>query len=266
MTRCKQAVLLAAGSGKRLLPLTADRPKCMVPVAGRPIVDGLIESLSALGIDQLVVVTGYRADALRAHLGRRVAGMRVRYVDNPDYASTNNIVSLDLATPLIAPPFLLLESDVVAEPAVLAPLAIPDRLAVAAYDATMSGTGVRLAPDGRVDAMILGAHQSDTSGLHKTVNFYSFSSRVWSLYAARLSASVRAGHIHDYYEAVLADLINLGAVTLTAADVTHLRWHEIDDATDLHRAECARRARSEGVAAARESKTASAVAGSTVWP
>ena len=163
--------------------------------------------------------------------------MAVTYVDNPAYASTNNIVSLDLASPLISPPFLLLESDVVAEPAVLAPLSVPDRLAVAAYDATMSGTGVRLAPDGRVAQMILGAHTGATSSLFKTVNFYSFSSAVWTPYSSHLSAWVRAGRLHAYYEAVLAELLNSGAVTLTAADVTHLRWHEIDDATDLARAE-----------------------------
>jgi choline kinase len=237
MTRCRQAVLLAAGAGKRLLPLTADRPKCMVPVGGRPIIDGLVDSLSMLGIDELVVVTGYRADALRAHLGRRVAGMRVVYVDNPDYSSTNNIVSLDLASPLIAPPFLLLESDVVAEPAVLAPLAVPDRLAVAAYDRTMSGTAVRLDSAGRVASMILAAHTGDTSTLHKTVNFSSFSATTWTAYAARLASWIRARRLHDYYEAVLADLINSRTVTLTAVDVTHLRWHEIDDATDLARAE-----------------------------
>jgi NDP-sugar pyrophosphorylase family protein len=236
MTTCKQAVLLAAGSGTRLLPLTATRPKCMVEVAGRPIVDGLVESLAAIGVEELVVVTGYCAGALRAHLGRRRGGLAISYVDNPDYATTNNIVSLHLARPLVRPPFLLLESDVEAEPAVVASIAAPDRMAVAAYDHTMSGTGVRISAGARVTEMILGAHTGDTTGVYKTVNFYSFSGPVWDYYAARLAAWVAAGRVNDYYEAVLADLINTRKLTMTAADVSLLRWYEIDDATDLARA------------------------------
>jgi NDP-sugar pyrophosphorylase family protein len=231
-----QAVLLAAGSGKRLLPLTADRPKCMVEVAGRPIVDGLIDSLARAGVEELVVVTGYRADALRAHLGARRGGVAITYVDNPHYATTNNILSLLLAAPNVRAPFLLVESDVEAEPAVIASITTPDRMAVAAYDATMSGTGVRLAPDGTVAEMILGAHRRDTRGVYKTVNFYSFSDAVWTPYATRLASWINAGRVNDYYEAVLAELINSRAVTMTAADVTPLRWHEIDDVTDLARA------------------------------
>jgi choline kinase len=236
MTIIKQAVLLAAGSGKRLLPLTADRPKCMVEVAGRPIVDGLVGSLARAGVEELVVVTGYRAGALRAHLGRERDGVAMTYVDNPHYATTNNIVSLLLAAPLVRAPFMLLESDVEAEPAVIASIATPDRMAVAAYDATMSGTGVRLAPGGGVAAMILGAHRGDTRGVYKTVNFSSFSDAVWTPYAARLARWINAGRVHDYYEAVLAELVNARDVAMTAADVTRLRWHEIDDVTDLARA------------------------------
>lgn len=234
----RQAVLLAAGAGKRLLPLTADRPKCMVEVGGRPIVDGLLDSLALVGIDELIVVTGYRADALRAHLGASRRGVAISYIDNPHYATTNNIVSVLIAAPYIRPPFMLLESDIEAEPAVISSVATPDRMAVAAYDATMSGTGVRLGPGGAVSSMILGAHRGPTTALYKTVNFYSFSAAVWEPYIRRLASWINAGRVHDYYEAVLADLINTRAVSMSAADVTRLRWHEIDDATDLARTSC----------------------------
>jgi choline kinase len=249
MTSCTRAVLLAAGRGKRLLPHTLDRPKCMVPVNGRPIVDGLIDALAGLGIEELVVVIGYRGDALRDHLGGRRAGIEIRYVENPVFDTTNNIYSLHLARPAIRAPFLLLESDVVAEPAVLGAIVEPDRIAVARYDRAMTGTGVRIDADGRIDEVILAAHHGERAGVYKTVNFYSFSAAVWSVYAQRLDRWIGRGEVNAYYEAVLAELINAGEVTMTAADVTHRLWWEIDDDTDLRRAEAMLRAARREIAA-----------------
>jgi NDP-sugar pyrophosphorylase family protein len=234
---CTQAVLLAAGRGSRLAPLTDDRPKCMVEVAGRAIVDDLVDGIAATGVRELVVVTGYRADALRAHLGRARRGIRIRYVDNPAWATTNNICSLDLARPHVRAPFMLLESDVHVEPSVVAAVAVPDRMAVAAYTPVMTGTGVRVGVDGRVREMILGAHRGDTRGVAKTVNFTSFSPAVWAAYERRVAVWIAAGRTGEYYEAVLAELVNAGQVAMMAADVTDHRWWEIDDVNDLRVAE-----------------------------
>jgi L-glutamine-phosphate cytidylyltransferase len=241
VTDIRQAVLLAAGTGTRLLPLTEQMPKCMVPVAGKPIVDHLLTALAPLALDELIVVTGYRADRLRAHLGSAQGPTRIRYVDNPDYATTNNIYSLYLARELVSPPFALLESDIVAGADVLAGLGRADQMIVARYTADMDGTGVRVDEDGKVREMIVRAHTAasvQVTELYKTVNFYSFSAATWNeAYRPALEAWVARGRLQDYYEAVLAELVNAGTITMNAVDVTTLRWTEIDDSDDLRRAE-----------------------------
>lgn len=237
----RQAVLLAAGSGTRLMPRTEHVPKTMVEVAGRGIVDWLVEALVPLGVEELVVVTGHKAERLVEHLGERRGPVRVRAVHNDRYETTNNILSLYAARDAIEGGFLLLESDVFCEPAVLAPLAEPDTMIVAPYRSDMDGTGVRLGPDGQVEEMILRAHVAAAdrlAELHKTVNFYSFSSDTWrGAYLPALARWVDAGRLDQYYEAVLAELVADGAVRMRGVDVGHLSWTEIDDQDDLAAAE-----------------------------
>jgi NDP-sugar pyrophosphorylase family protein len=239
VTRIEQAILLAAGSGTRLLPRTEFVPKCLVEVDGRPLLEHLLDSLEAVGARELVVVTGYRAETLRAHLGDNHRGFRIRYVDSPDYATTNNIVSLARAAAAICPPFYLLESDVWAEPEVLARLAQPDTLAVAPYEETMDGTGVRLDGGGKVVVVELAAHKRNLSraNLWKTVNFTSISEATWRVFRPALINWLEAKKTDAYYEAVLAELVAARQVQLTAVDVSDLRWIEIDNLTDLKRAE-----------------------------
>ena len=103
-----RAILLCAGQGTRLRPLTEDRPKCLVPYRGRPILDRAVETLRACGIRDLAVVTGYRADLLE---GR---GLTPRH--NIDYASTNMVHSLFCAEDLMAGGFLVVYGDIVFHP------------------------------------------------------------------------------------------------------------------------------------------------------
>jgi len=234
-----QAVLLAAGTGTRLMPLTADRPKCMVEVAGRAIVDTLLDALSELGIEEIVVVTGYRADALESYLRER-GGFRWRFIHNDRYATTNNILSLQVANTAIKAPFLLVESDIYLSPGVLSPLAEEDQILVAPYTSEMDGTGITMGAEGQAEEMVIRAHlaRPDTLGeMHKTVNFYSFSEATWALYREALDRWVAEGRLDQYYEAVLAELINDGTVRMQGADVGPSGWAEVDDVQDLQRLE-----------------------------
>ncbi len=231
----KQAVLLAAGSGSRLLPYTKDSPKCMVKVAGRAIVDTLLDALRRLEIAEIVVVTGYQAEALKGYL-RRQEGFRWRFVHNERFASTNNILSLHVAQEAIEPPFLLVESDIYVEPNLLAPLHKTDQILVAPYAQEMNGTGIVMAENGNVQEMVLGAHLARPSalgGMHKTLNLYSLSEATWQVYGPALARWVQEGRLDQYYEAVLAELINTGQVAMHGADVGRENWGEVDDVEDL---------------------------------
>ena len=88
-----RAIILAAGAGTRLRPLTNDRPKCLVSVGDKTLVDHQIDALRSVGVYDIVLVVGCKADQVRAHCGDSV-----RYIENADYLSTNSIYSLHLAS------------------------------------------------------------------------------------------------------------------------------------------------------------------------
>lgn len=107
------AVILAAGMASRLRPLTDDRPKCLLRVGGKCLLQRTVDSLVEAGVTRLVVVTGYRGGMIRLFLTGNYPGLDIRFIDNADYRTTNNIYSLWLAKPLVAgKEFLLLDSDI----------------------------------------------------------------------------------------------------------------------------------------------------------
>ena len=221
------------------MPLTADRPKCMVEIGGRAIVDTLLDALKELDIEEIVVVTGYRAEALETYL-RTKSEFRWQFIHNERYATTNNILSLQVASEAIRAPFLLVESDIYLSPGVLAPLREPDQILVAPYTPEMDGTGITVGADGKAKEMVIRAHlaRPDSLGeMHKTVNFYSFSKETWASYKTALDRWVAEGRLDQYYEAVLAELINAGAVTMQGVDIGPDGWAEVDDVEDLRQLE-----------------------------
>ena len=142
-----RAIVLAAGQGIRLLPLTADRPKCMVPLAGRPLLHHLLDSLRAAGIEDIVVVAGYRAERLDA------PGCRI--VLNPAYADTNMVGTLFAASECMddGADLLVSYADTVFEPRVIR--AVLDQGAgdlVVASDDAWRGLWSRRMPDPLRDA------------------------------------------------------------------------------------------------------------------
>ena len=92
-----KAIILSAGQGSRLGQLTAERPKCLIEFNGRSLLDRQLDTLSACGIDEVVVVTGFRDDQIEASLARRAGGPRVRTVFNPFYQVADNLGSLFVA-------------------------------------------------------------------------------------------------------------------------------------------------------------------------
>ena len=122
-------VILAAGSGTRLRPYTDNLPKCMVPVSGRPLIDKLVDTAIAAGIDDIVIVRGYQAEQLVVSGARSPA--KISFVLNPDYASTNMIYSLWTARDEIADPVIISYADILYETDVLrALIAAPDEISV----------------------------------------------------------------------------------------------------------------------------------------
>ena len=114
-----KAVILSAGQGKRLLPLTADRPKCILPVRGQTMIEWQIEELVKSGIDRVTVVLGYCADKVEQVLRRRYGSDKVKTIYNPAYAVSDNLVSCWVASDEMSSDFILLNGDTLFEAAVV---------------------------------------------------------------------------------------------------------------------------------------------------
>ena len=113
-------VILAAGMAKRLRPLTDERPKCLLKVGQRTLLQRMVDAVVGAGIDELVVVTGYRNNMIVDFLKANYPALNVHFIDNPDYAHNNNIFSLWLTRPYTeGKDFLLLDSDILFDPAII---------------------------------------------------------------------------------------------------------------------------------------------------
>ncbi|MBR1541173.1 MAG: phosphocholine cytidylyltransferase family protein [Bacteroidaceae bacterium] len=113
-------VILAAGMAKRLRPLTDDRPKCLLKVGDRTLLQRTVDAVIAAGISELVVVTGYKEQMIRDFLSEHYPSLDIHFINNQDYAHNNNIFSLWLTRPFTeGKDFLMLDSDILFDPAIL---------------------------------------------------------------------------------------------------------------------------------------------------
>ena len=113
-------VILAAGMAKRLRPLTDECPKCLLKVGQRTLLQRTVDAVINSGIDELVVVTGYKNNMIVDFLKTNYPSLTIHFIDNPDYAHNNNIFSLWLTRPYTeGKDFLLLDSDILFDPTVV---------------------------------------------------------------------------------------------------------------------------------------------------
>ena len=236
-TTITTALLLAAGTGTRLQPLTLDAPKCLTEVGGIPILGRLVNHLRAQGFKRLIVVLGHHADHIRNFLQQNATDIQVDYVFSPDYRTTNNMVSLWLARHLITEPFMLVESDLVFETHMLDDMLQPNRMAISRILPWMNGTTVEIQHDKRVKAFHMSREMCEIEDRYKTVNIYSLSLNAWKKVEERLSNHVSEGRLNEYYEATFAELVADGSLEFDAVLFDADHWYEIDTTLDLHEAE-----------------------------
>ena len=239
-----QAIILAAGMGKRLREYTASCTKCMVPVNGTPLIDRMLDQLAELNLSRVVVVVGYEGDKLISHINSRPRGVSIEYVHNPIYDKTNNIYSLALAKQYLQDDdTILLESDLIFESRLLHMLLsnpCPNLALVAKYESWMDGTMVRLDKDNNIVNFIpkTDFNYNDRSSYYKTINIYKFSRQFsQEKYVPFLEAYTKVVGCNEYYENVLRILTLLDTSDLKALPVSSEKWYEIDDKQDLDIAE-----------------------------
>lgn len=240
----QQALILAAGMGKRLGKYTQNGTKCMVRVHERSLIERALEALEAVGIQQVVIVIGYRGEQLKAFLKDKFPKISIIYVENPIYDKTNNIYSLYLAKEYLASQdTLLLESDLIFEKEIIQELIdspFPNLAVISHFEPWMDGTVTMLDHEDNIVSVVDKAHfdWDKTSYYFKTVNIYKFSkdfSRKY--YLPFLDAYLKAFGDNEYYEQVLKVLAFLEDSGLKGFKVAENRWYEIDDPQDLAVAE-----------------------------
>ena len=246
-----QAIILAAGMGKRLKELTQDNTKCMVKVNGVTLIERMLHQLEQQHLSRIVIVVGYQGQKLIDYIETLDIQTPIVYVNNPVYDKTNNIYSLFLAKDFLCKEdTLLLESDLIFEDAVLEELVNDPRETLALvdrYENWMDGTCIKVTSDDRIEKFISGKNFNfkDTADLYKTVNIYKFSKHFSeNLYAPFLDAYSTALGNNEYYEQVLRVIMILDEPEIRAkrlnslrGDNKSLRWYEINDIQDLDIAE-----------------------------
>jgi choline kinase len=235
--RITTALLLAAGTGSRLLPLTKKSPKCLTLVNETSILERLIKSLNQNHFKRLVVVTGHQEDCIRNFLETRAGNLTIEYVFSPLYKTTNNIYSLWMAKNIINEPFLLIESDLVFDPSLLTEMLYPDRVAIARMKPWLNGSTVTINASNTINAFHSGAANGSGGIRYKTVNMYSLSVSSWYLVIEKLNQFILAGRVNDYYEKVFKQLVIEKSLSLEAVFFDHKPWYEIDTLEDLASAE-----------------------------
>ena len=235
-----QAIILAAGMGKRLKELTQNNTKGRGKVNGVSLIDRMLHQIQKQNVDRIVIVVGYEREKLKEYIATLGISTPITYIDNPIYDKTNNIYSLSLASDYLCEyDTLLFESDLIFEDSVLDSLVRDPRPTLALvdkYESWMDGTCVKLDEDDNIEAFVPGKKFKfdEIKDYYKTVNIYKFS-RDFSKthYVPFLDAYQKALGENEYYEQVLRVITMLDDPVIKAKRLTGQKWYEIDDIQDL---------------------------------
>ena len=239
MDKEKPSVILAAGRGKRLKELSANKPKPLVRVNGKTILSNLIDSLIKAGTEEIVLVLGYKAELIIEHLEKYQQKVKIHYVINDIYDSTNNIYSLWLAKEYLEAGFFLYEADVFFNHDIVEKLTTGSSeniMVIDHYENRMNGTVVSIDENNRVKQMFLKRHQIgdfDYSDKYKTVNFYKIGRDFYQqFFKHQLENYINHNDVSYYYEAIIKDGIDSG-FTFEGHLTGSQKWWEIDTVEDL---------------------------------
>lgn len=230
-------VILAAGMAKRLRPLTDERPKCLLTVGQRTLLQRTVDAILAAGITELVVVTGYRAQMIRDFLTSHYPSLTIHFIDNPDYANNNNIFSLWLTRPYTeGKEFLLLDSDILFDPQIiLAVLKMPDS-ALALNRHELGEEEIKVIIDNNNRVVEISKVCAIQQAVGESVGIEKMTAEYSSALFCELEQMIEGeGLIDIFYERAFERLIPQGH-TFTVVDTTTFFSIELDTVEDFENA------------------------------
>ena len=231
-------VILAAGMAKRLRPLTDERPKCLLKVGERTLLQRTVDGLIAAGISEFVVVTGYRANMIRDFLTEMYAEFTFHFIDNPDYAHNNNIFSLWLTRPYAdGRDFLLMDSDILCDPAAILEVINAEGSALALNRHELGEEEMKIVADthGRIIEISKTCSPAEAAGESVGIE------KICADYSTALFRELQQmiedeGLIDIFYERAFERLIPLGH-TFRIVDTTRFFSIELDTPEDFENAQ-----------------------------
>jgi len=240
-----KALILAAGYGNRMRPLTDSTHKTLLEIGGRSIIERIIDGLSDNLIRDIIIVTGYRADELKSYLYNKYPEINFTFVHNSRYRETNNIYSVALVFKEVEidDDLVLIESDLIYDPLVIQRLLKSKHNNVALVDKWRSGMdGTVVTVENELVTQVIPTHLQgsafDFSDKYKTLNIYKFSKEFCNHFFKKL-LTYYANVFNDncYYELILGILIYMQEVKIYAEILDGEKWAEVDDPNDLRVAE-----------------------------
>ena len=239
-----QTVILAAGMGKRLKDLTKNHTKGMVEINGKTLIERAINNIVKAGINRIIIVTGYQGEALREYVSRLNPNADIVFINNENYAETNNIYSLWLAKDyLTEDDTIVLESDIIFEEGLLERLMESNEECVtfvARPQPWMDGTIVKFDKNNKIVEFI-DSNSYDMNNIndyYKTVSVYKFTKEfINKKYMPLMNAYIQAWGDSSVYESALK-VVTMGHKTSVPSIVLNDEcWYEINDIQDVDIAE-----------------------------
>lgn len=235
-----QAIILAAGMGKRLGELTKNNTKCMVEVGGVKLIERALRILDKKSLSRIILVVGYQYENLTTFVNSLQLATPIEYIVNDVYNRTNNIFSLSLAKEqMMQEDTLLLESDLIFEERLI-DLLIEDKRDTLAlvdkFESWMDGTCIVVDENDNITDFIPGKllKYHEKEHYYKTVNIYKFGAEFsQNVYVPFLEAYAKVMGNNEYYETVIKLILMLDKNTMKAKRLNGEMWYEIDDIQDL---------------------------------
>ena len=231
-------VILAAGMAKRLRPLTDTKPKCLLEVGGRTLLQRTVDAMRAAGATEFVVVTGYRAEMIRDFLTAHYQNLSVTFLHNADYEHNNNIYSLWMAGQVVRDKeFLLMDSDILCDPETVAIVARQEVSALAVNRHELGEEEMKVVVDGEMHITEISKTCCPEDAMGESVGIEKMTVDYSKALFRELDQMIeQEGLIDIFYERAFERLIPQGH-TFKVVDTTAFFSYELDTPEDFERAQ-----------------------------
>ena len=230
-------VILAAGMAKRLRPLTDTKPKCLLEVAGKTLLQRTIDAMLNAGVTELVVVTGYKAGMIKAFINQHYSKLHVQFLDNTDYEHNNNIYSLWMAGQVVkGKEFLLMDSDILCDPKAVEAVASEQESALALNRHELGEEEMKIVVDKNNRITEISKTCSVNDAVGESVGIEKFTAKYSDALFRELDVMIeKEGLIDIFYERAFERLIPQGH-QFKVVDTTNYFSYELDTPEDFERA------------------------------